>query len=88
MSAHAAPTRAEGVEHLHQLTADELDALFETVEDVQTAQEAAGTVTAHNLAIHDGACAGQPTLLPHTHVHVVPRTAAEKAAGVKSTWAK
>ena len=29
---------------------------------------------AHNLAIHDGEAAGQPVLLPHVHVHVVPRS--------------
>ena len=35
--------------------------------------------TAHNIAVHDGACAGQPVLLPHTHVNLVPRRAGDLA---------
>ena len=69
-----APVRAEGTEYLSDLTEDELDALFETAHTVQQLYSPRLGATAHNLAIHDGACAGQPTLLPHAHIHVVPRT--------------
>lgn len=74
-----APTRAEGTEHMSDLTTEELDALFATVHSVQEVYGPSLGATAHNLAIHDGACAGQPTLLPHAHVHVVPRVPGDLA---------
>ena len=75
-----APTRAEGVQLLSDLTLAELDALFTTVADLQaeqTSTEAERTATAHNLAVHDGPAAGQPEGLPHVHVHVIPRVAGD-----------
>ena len=53
--------------------------LFSTVHSVQELFGPHHGATAHNLAVHDGACAGQPELLPHAHVHVVPRVAGDLA---------
>lgn len=54
----------------------EYDALFETVAEVCEAGSRGGA-TAHNIAIMDGAAAGQPVMLPSVHVHVVPRCAGD-----------
>ena len=48
------------------------DALVRTVSEVCDVGTKSGA-TAHNIAIMDGKAAGQPELLPHVHVHVVPR---------------
>ena len=72
-----APTRSQEVQRLHDLTEEELDALFATVHRVQQQLGPHHRATAFNLAVHDGAIAGQPSLLPHAHVHVVPRVAGD-----------
>lgn len=72
-----APTRAEGTVHLSDLTEAELNAVFTTVQLLQGSFASHHDATAHNIAIHDGACAGQPVLLPHMHCHVVPRRAGD-----------
>jgi len=70
---HAIVAPARPVARLCDLTADELDSLFCTVRSLQSLIGPKHGATAFNLAVHDGAAAGQPTLLPHVHVHVVPR---------------
>lgn len=64
-----APVRC--VPLLSDLSDEEFDSLFECVRDVQALF--GRDASAHNIAVADGAAAGQPTLLPHAHVHVVPR---------------
>jgi len=59
------------VARLADLTEEEGDELFGAIRDVQRALLADSTVVAFNVAMKDGAGAGQP--VPHAHVHVLPR---------------
>lgn len=69
---HVVVAPAREVRRLADLTGDEMATLFETACRVQ-ALAARDGATAFNLAINDGEAAGQPALLPHVHLHVVPR---------------
>jgi len=66
-----APTRP--VARLSDLTNEELLDLFGLARSAQALVKGRNGVTAFNLAVKDGAAAGQP--IPHVHVHLVPRQA-------------
>ncbi|KPI43880.1 Bis(5'-nucleosyl)-tetraphosphatase [asymmetrical] [Cyphellophora attinorum] len=63
------PTRC--VPRLSQLTTEETADLFVTVKHVSRTVERVFHATSLNVAIQDGADAGQS--VPHVHVHIIPR---------------
>lgn len=63
------PKRVEP--RLMELTAAEYDDLFKTVRAVAPKLEAFYAAEAMNIAVQDGAAAGQS--VPHVHVHILPR---------------
>ncbi|KAK3115622.1 Dinucleoside triphosphate hydrolase [Teratosphaeriaceae sp. CCFEE 6253] len=60
---------------LSDLTKDEITDLFLTVTRVQRTLKRLYNADAFNLAVQDGAAAGQS--VPHVHCHVIPRTAGD-----------
>jgi histidine triad (HIT) family protein len=62
-------------ERVNDLPADLAGALFETVPGLTDAVESAVDAEATTIAVNNGAAAGQE--VPHVHVHVVPRSAAD-----------
>ena len=70
-----APSRTDDVALLSKLADAELTCLVAAIHEVQARAEGAD---AFNIAIQDGAAAGQPVLLQsHVHIHVVPRVAGD-----------
>ncbi|ORY11311.1 HIT-like domain-containing protein [Clohesyomyces aquaticus] len=59
------------VPRFHDLSAAEVQDLFLTVQRVSRMVERVFSATALNIAIQDGADAGQS--VPHVHAHVIPR---------------
>jgi len=63
------------VARMADLTDDELCDLWRTARAVQARVEARHKCTASNVAVQDGAAAGQS--VPHVHVHILPRRAGD-----------
>lgn len=64
------------VPHLHELSDEEYTNLWKTVRVVQAIlKETYPDTTAFNVAVQDGAAAGQS--VPHVHVHILPRAAGD-----------
>lgn len=64
------------VPHLHELSYEEYTDLWKTVRVVQAIlKETYPDTTAFNVAVQDGAAAGQS--VPHVHVHILPRAAGD-----------
>lgn len=59
------------VPRFHELTPEEVSDLFLSTQIIARALEPHYGTTAANIAIQDGADAGQT--VPHVHVHVLPR---------------
>jgi diadenosine tetraphosphate (Ap4A) HIT family hydrolase len=59
------------VESLFDLDAGEQENLWIFVADVRNRLKQELSVTAFNIAVNDGASAGQT--VPHAHVHIIPR---------------
>ncbi|EEB08995.1 bis(5'-nucleosidyl)-tetraphosphatase [Schizosaccharomyces japonicus yFS275] len=59
------------VARLRDLSKEEIDDLFESVQVVQNVVEKAFGGTSSNIGIQDGPEAGQS--VPHVHVHIIPR---------------
>ena len=57
---------------LSDLTKDEINDLFLTVTRIQRTLKRLYKAEAFNIAVQDGAAAGQS--VPHVHCHVIPRT--------------
>jgi len=65
------------VPRLKDLSADEVFDLFSTVQKVSNVVEQVAKADALNIAIQDGAIAGQS--VPHVHCHIIPRKAKDIA---------
>ena len=66
------------VDRLAELTYDEVSDLFLTVQHVGRTVERVFRASALNVAIQDGADAGQS--VPHLHTHIIPRTGSDMEA--------
>lgn len=63
------------VPRLSDLSPDEVTDLFRTVQNVGRMVERVFQASALNIAIQDGAAAGQS--VPHVHAHIIPRKVAD-----------
>lgn len=69
---HVVVTPSRQVERFAELTPEEVEDFWKTALEAQQITEKHHKATAFNLALLDGATAGQP--VPQLHAHVVPRT--------------
>lgn len=67
--------------HLSDLTPEEISDLFNTVTRIQKTLKRVYHAEAFNIAVQDGAAAGQS--VPHVHCHVIPRAKGDAGEGDK-----
>ncbi|KAI5366024.1 putative HIT-like domain-containing protein [Septoria linicola] len=67
--------------HLSDLTSEEISDLFITVTRVQKTLKRVYKAEAFNIAVQDGAAAGQS--VPHVHCHIIPRVKGDPGEGDK-----
>jgi len=69
---------------IQEMRKEHLMAVFELLQNVTGAIEKAANVDASMIAVHNGKESGQE--IPHVHVHVIPRRAADGAGPVHSMF--
>ena len=83
-SGHTLVTPSRPVQHLAQLSPNELSDLMKGVQETQNKLSNYFDTDDFSIIIHDGPLAGQE--IPHLHIHVIPRTKGDGGKTLMSMW--
>ena len=81
---HTLVTPSRPVQHLAQLSPNELSDLMKGVQETQNKLSNYFDTDDFSIIIHDGPLAGQE--IPHLHIHVIPRTKGDGGKTLMSMW--